>query len=239
MQKGYRKMGNVLMRKAIISIQDRCKYYNHELEEERKRLVRLNEKTLPTSHTLLILAVSPTDQPRLRLDQEVRDIDESLRRSKYCDRFTIHQKWAVRPDDLRRALLDHTPQILHFCEHGEGEPGIVLENETGQSQIVPTEAIANLFKLFADKGLECVVLNACYAEVQASAIAQHIPYVIGMSAAILDKTALKFSVGFYDALGAGWSYVEAFEMGKIAIATEGILEAHLPVLKQPPSPPTG
>jgi HEAT repeat protein len=217
---------------AIATIQARCKYYNHELEEERKRLAQLNEEKQLTVRTLLILAACPTDQARLRLDREVRDIDESLHRSKHRDRFHIQQKWAVRPDDLRRALLDHLPQILHFCGHGEGDPGIILENEAGKSQLVSTEAITNLFKLFADKGLECVVLNACYAEVQASAIAQHIPYVIGMSAAILDKAALKFSVGFYDALGAGWSYVEAFEMGKSAIATEGIPEAHLPVLKQ-------
>jgi hypothetical protein len=53
-----------------------------------------------------------------------------------------------------------------------------------------------------------------------------------MSADIFDKTALKFAMEFYDALGARWLYPEAFEMGKSAIATEGIPEAHLPVLKQ-------
>jgi HEAT repeat protein len=223
---------------SIRFIQSRCKYYNHELEEERKTIA--TPTTSETKHrTLLILASSPTDRAKLRLDREVRDINESLRRSQQRDRFTIQQKWAARPSDFRRALLDHTPQILHFCGHGEGEPGIIVENEAGKSQLVATEAIAHLFKLFADKGLECVVLNACYSEVQANAIAQHIPYVIGMSAAILDRTALKFSVGFYDALGAGWSYEEAFEMGKSAIATEGIPEAHLPVLKQQPSPHTG
>jgi len=182
--------------------------------------------------TILFLAASPADQVRLRLDQEVRDIDESLRRSRQRDRFTLQSQWAVRPKDLRRAILDHNPQIVHFCGHGEGEQGIILENATGKSQLVSTEAIADLFKLFADNGLECVVLNACYSEVQANAIAQHIPYVIGMSDAIFDKTALNFAVGFYDALGAGWSYEQAFEVGKSAIAIEGIPEADLPVLKQ-------
>jgi HEAT repeat protein len=185
-----------------------------------------------TRRTILILAASPTDQVRLRLDQEVRDIDKSLRRSLHRDRFTLQSQWAVRPRDLRRALLDYNPKIVQFCGHGEGEQGIVLENETGKSQLVSTEAIADLFKLFADKGLECVVLNACYSEVQANAIAQYIPYVIGMSDAIFDKTALKFAVGFYDALGAGWSCEQAFEMGKSAIAMEGIPEADLPILKQ-------
>lgn len=186
----------------------------------------------PGKRTILILAASPTDQVRLRLDQEVRDIDESLRRSLHRECFTLQSQWAVRPKDLRRALLDHNPQIVHFCGHGKGEQGIVLENEMGQSQKVSTEAITDLFKLFADKGLECVVLNACYAEVQANVIVQYIPHVIGMSDAIFDKTALKFAVGFYDALGAGWSYKRAFEMGRSAIAIEGIPEADFPVLKQ-------
>jgi hypothetical protein len=53
-----------------------------------------------------------------------------------------------------------------------------------------------------------------------------------MSDKILDKTALKLASGFYDALGAGLSYAEAFEIGKSAIATEGIPESHLPVLRQ-------
>jgi hypothetical protein len=53
-----------------------------------------------------------------------------------------------------------------------------------------------------------------------------------MSDEILDKTALKFASGFYDALGAGLSYTHAFEMGKSAIAIEGISESHLPVLRQ-------
>ncbi len=35
----------------------------------------------------------------------------------------------------------------------------------------------DLFELFADK-IECVVLNACYSEPQAKAIAQQIDYVI-------------------------------------------------------------
>jgi PIN domain nuclease of toxin-antitoxin system len=36
----------------------------------------------------------------------------------------------------------------------------------GQVELMPTEQLAGLFKLFASKGLECVLLNACYSEVQ-------------------------------------------------------------------------
>ena len=195
-----------------------------------------NQSTNPTDNpapksTILILASSPIDRARLRLDKEAREIDEGLRRSQKREQFTLEQKWAIRPDDLRRALLDFHPQIVHFCGHGSRDNGLVLENDTGEAQFVPTNALANLFKLFSKRGVECVVLNACYAEVQAEAISQHINYVVGMSEQISDRAAVKFAVGFYDALGAGWSYKDAFDMGCSAIALEGIPEELTPVLK--------
>jgi hypothetical protein len=180
---------------------------------------------------ILILAASPADQTRLRLDTEVREIDQGLRLGQQRSQFELQQRWAVRPDDLRRALLDLQPQVVHFCGHGEGAAGLVLEDELGKAKLVSTAALTSLFQLFSSRGLECVVLNACYSEVQAEAIAQHIPYVIGMNDAIGDTAAVKFSVGFYDALGAGWSYPEAYRLGCNAIALAGISQDSIPILK--------
>lgn len=77
---------------------------------------------------ILILAANPKTTPRLRLDEEVREIDEGLRRSKYRDQFEIQSRWAVRMRDLRRALLDVEPQIVHFTGHGK-EDGLLVEDE--------------------------------------------------------------------------------------------------------------
>jgi energy-coupling factor transporter ATP-binding protein EcfA2 len=181
--------------------------------------------------TILILASSPSDKARLRLDKEVREIEEGLRRSQHRHKFVLQQRWAVRPEDLRRALLDFKPQIVHFSGHGEGENGLLVENDAGLAQHLPTEALANLFKRFVDRGLECVVLNACYSEVQANAIAEHIDYVVGMNSAIGDDAAIKFAVGFYDELGAGYSYEDAYNGGCDAIALQGIPEQNTPVFK--------
>jgi hypothetical protein len=76
-----------------------------------------------------------------------------------------------------------------------------------------------------------VVLNACYSEQQAEAIAKHIDYVVGMKKAIGDEAAIKFAVGFYDALGAGMNYEIAFDFGRNAIDLRGIPEHLTPVLK--------
>jgi hypothetical protein len=107
---------------------------------------------------------------------------------------------------------------------------LVLEDDNGQLQLVSTESLGRLFRLFQDK-IECVLLNACYSEAQAEAIYQHINYVVGMNQAIGDRAAIKFAVGFYDALGAGRSYDDAYEFGRIAIDLENIPEYTTPVLK--------
>ena len=97
-------------------------------------------------------------------------------------------------------------------------------------QLVSTESLARLFKLFKDT-IECVVFNACYSEAQAEAIHQHIDCLVGMNKAIGDRAAIEFAVGFYDALGAGKSYEVAYEFGCSAIDLEGIPESLTPVIK--------
>ncbi|MBW4516789.1 MAG: CHAT domain-containing protein [Timaviella obliquedivisa GSE-PSE-MK23-08B] len=179
--------------------------------------------------TILILAANPTDTARLRLDQEEREIDDSLILARKRDYFDLKKRSAVKERDIRRALLRNEPQIVHFCGHGYGLDGLAVETDDGKTHLFPTEALAELFKLFKNQ-VECVVLNACFSEVQARAISQHIPYVVGMSQDIGDRTAVEFAVGFYDALGAGRTYREAYQFGCNAIATHKVSEALIPKL---------
>jgi hypothetical protein len=210
---------------------------------------------------ILFLAANPKNSASLRLDEEVREIDEGLTRAKQREQFELTQKWAVRPRDVQRAMLDLKPQIVHFSGHGVGvetpgdraqnsdrkltvvsdsstQPeGLMFEDETGQAKLVNAEAIAGLFELFADQ-VECVLLNACYSEVQAEAIARHVPYVIGMNQAVGDTAARVFAVGFYDALGAGRDIEFAYKFACNSILMEGIPENLTPVLKRRSDLPT-
>jgi CHAT domain len=179
---------------------------------------------------ILILLANPKNTDKLRLDQEVRGIQESLQRAKNREQFEVVTEWAVQVDDLRRALLNYQPTIVHFSGHGSQGQGLVLENNLGQMQVVSTESLARLFKLFQNH-VECVLLNACYSEDQAEAIHQHIDYVIGMNQAIGDKAAIEFAVGFYDALVAGRTYEDSFEVGCASIDLQGIPESQTPAIK--------
>lgn len=178
---------------------------------------------------ILILSANPRGTSQLRLDEERREIREGLRRSKKRDQFEIETAGAVRYRDIHRAILDYEPNIVHFSGHGAGKDGLIFEDQIGQVQLVDGEALAGLFELFA-KQVECVVLNACYSEVQAKAIAQHISYVIGMSQVIQDKTAIEFVIGFYDGLGFGETYEFSYKLGCNAIKMAGIPEHLTPQL---------
>jgi hypothetical protein len=55
-----------------------------------------------------------------------------------------------------------------------------------------------------------------------------------MNEAIGDEAAIKFAVGFYDAVAAGRDFEEAFAFGKSAIGMANIPEELTPVLKKKP-----
>lgn len=184
---------------------------------------------MPRRIRILVLAANPTDTTRLRLDEEVREIQDGIQRSSRRSKFEVLQQWAVRPRDIRRALLDFSPDIVHFCGHGAGAEGLVFENDHGETTLVSTDAITALFELFSDS-LKCVLLNACYSETQARTIAAHVPFVVGMSRNVGDKAAIEFAVGFYDALAAGKPVDMAFRFGCNAIQLAGIDEHCIPTL---------
>ncbi|MGB8702755.1 MAG: NB-ARC domain-containing protein, partial [Thermosynechococcaceae cyanobacterium] len=188
----------------------------------------------PEPQTILFLASNP-DGLR-QVGRELRDVKEGLRRSQYRDQFTLNPCLDVRTRDIQRALLDAPPQIIHFAGNGTGEAGLIFEDESGNPKLVDGAALAGLFALFAED-IRCVVLNGCYSDVQANAIAQHIEYVVGMRQEISAQAAIAFSVGFYDALGAGRDIEFAFGLGRSAIQMEGIPEHLIPILMQKTSHP--
>ncbi|ERT05991.1 CHAT domain protein [Lyngbya aestuarii BL J] len=147
---------------------------------------------------ILLLSANPRDTIRLRVDQELREIEEVLQNSINRDRFQLIPKTAVRTRDLQQIMLHNQPHIVHFSGHGQGNQGLVFEDIQGITKIVSTKALADLFGLFVSS-VECVVLNACYSVEQARAIADHVDYVVGMKQELGDQAAIAYSQGFYRA----------------------------------------
>lgn len=212
-----------------------------EIEDIRKQIgsidARLAELEQYTSHhsaqgaviAVLFLSADPTDASRLRLGEELREIQEKLQLAKLREQFELHQLVSARPADVSQALLDIQPKIVHFSGHGTATGALCFENQIGETHPIQPDALAALFEQFATQ-VNCVLLNACYSEIQANAIAKHVDYVVGMNRAIGDEAAISFAIGFYQALGAGRTIEEAYKLGCVQIRLQGIPEHLTPVL---------
>lgn len=206
---------------------------NHNPETSSVSSPKITQIQSNQQHKILILTAIPHG---LRLDNEIREIEEAIRRAANRDLFEIRIRTAVRPQDIRRAIAEEQPQIVHFCGHGLEDGRLLLEDDGGNNKPVAPEGLASLFKLHADY-VKCVLLNACYSEKPAVAISQYINYVIGMNNPIQDKAAITFAQGFYDGLGYKISsnhdvLQRAFDEGMVAIQMENLSQGSIPVLKK-------
>ncbi|MBD1935796.1 CHAT domain-containing protein [Microcoleus sp. FACHB-68] len=180
---------------------------------------------------ILILSANPIKTPQLRLDQEVREIKEVLQKARNRDSFEVLIETAVRTRDIQQIMLEHRPQIVHFCGHGDSSQGLAFEDIDGRVKFVTAKALSTLFWLCA-ADVECVVLNACYSVAQAKGIANHIKYVVAMRQAVGDKAAIEYARGFYLAIFSGKAYDIAHEFGRSAIQIENLGEEMTPIIKK-------
>jgi hypothetical protein len=218
-----------------------------EIEDIRKEIAAIEEQLIQIQNeqvdirtgisgekkmiTILFLAADPTNASRLRLGEELREIHEKLQLAKLRDQFKLEQRMSVRPVDIPQALLDVQPQIVHFSGHGTASGALCFENQIGEIHPIRPDALAALFEQFADQ-VSCVLLNACYSEIQSKAISAHIHYVIGMNQAIGDKAAIAFAIGFYQALGGGRTIEDAYKLGCVQLRLQNIPEHLTPVLNK-------
>lgn len=211
-----------------------------EIEDIRKELISIDEQLSGCStpvkisstqsiFSILFLSSDPKNAARLRLAEECREIQEKLRLAQLREKFELHERGSLRPVDISQALLDLNPQFVHFSGHGTANSELCFENQLGEVHVIKPDALAALFEQFSSQ-TNCVILNACYSEKQANAIARHIDYVIGMDKAIGDKAAIAFSIGFYQALGAGRTIEQAYKLGCVQIRLQNIDEHSTPVL---------
>jgi hypothetical protein len=169
-------------------------------------------------NTILFLSANPKGTDELDLIKECNIINQKIRASAGGrDLFKLEQRHDISIKALIEELLNYDPKILHFSGHGSEKSALIFTNEnTGQSEEVPPDALANLFKALSNK-IDVVFLNACYSEKQAKAIAKHINCVIGMSDAVYDTTAIEFASMFYLSLGFKKSVKEAFDLAAVQI----------------------
>lgn len=162
---------------------------------------------------ILFFGVRPLGTPPLRVDEEIREIRQTIKQGRQRDRITVETEWAVRPRDITQALMDFQPHFVHFAGHGGGDEGsFAAEDDVGCAHIIPVDGLVQAFRAVGDN-VRCVIVNACSTERLAQALTAVVPCVIGMRQPVGDRSAIRFSIGFYQALAAGKPVETAFDVG--------------------------
>jgi hypothetical protein len=181
---------------------------------------------------ILMLTANPAGSYQLELEKEHSRITKKLREK--TEQFSLIVHHAVNNTEFKELNETAKPNVLHFSGHGNSN-GIMLQNDDKNgAALLTARALDALFEYFADEGIlfKAVVLNACYTEDQAQAIANHVPYVIASTTAISDEAAIAFSVGFYFKLDAqGGNIEQSFRSGRTQAVTTGAEKAYFILFK--------
>jgi hypothetical protein len=160
---------------------------------------------------ILAMFASPKGLSAIRLGEEQRVMEQCISRGTRRSQVRLQCHHASTVDDLARALLERSYEIVHLSGHGDGS-GFVLENEAGETYVPPPAALALLFASHSPP-IRCVILNSCYSLTQGVLTALGVPFTIASERPLDDIAAIEFTRGFYDAIGAGHDVRKAYDAG--------------------------
>lgn len=195
--------------------------HEHSITQSQMQADIASLKAIPEKITILFMASNPVGTSQLRLDEEVRLIQERIRLSEYRDSIQFESRWAVRSSDILQAINETNPTIIHFSGHGAPTGEIVLQNPDGSPKFVAKDAMATAISTMSDT-VQLVVYNACFSEVQAKSVVEHINAAIGMNDSIPDDTACVFAAQLYSSIGFGYSIDKAFKQAIAELLLEGV-----------------
>lgn len=180
---------------------------------------------------VLYLMADPIRRNRLRVDAEVKNVVEEIRRSKYRDNITLHQSPAANLDSIIRGLNDHQPGIVHFSGHGNAD-GLATDDggvKRTKTQVVTFDLLGKALAA-TDNPPIVVVLNACRSAGARGALLGTAKAIIAMQNSISDFAAVAFAKMFYGGIASGQSLQSAFQQGCVAVESVSLGEAATPKL---------
>jgi CHAT domain len=180
---------------------------------------------------VLYLMASPIRRDALRVDMEVSNVSEEIRRSRFRDNIVLHQLPAANLDAIIRGLNDHRPRIVHFSGHGSRD-GIATDGggiKRVKRQFVTFDVLVKAFRA-TDTPPDVVVLNACDSAGARNKLLGTLKAIVVMQDSISDVGAVAFSTKFYGGIASGQSLKSSFEQGVIAVESVSLDEVSTPAL---------
>ena len=180
---------------------------------------------------VLYSTANPDSASPLRVDVEMRQVQEEVRRSKLRDNIALHYRPAANLKSIQDGLNDLSPGIVHFSGHGNYS-GIAVDHakvKPPSGKIVSFDLLAKAIKA-VDNPPHVVVLNACHSTEAKSAFLPPAKALVLMGDSISDFAATAFAAQFYAAIASGQSLQAAFDQGVVAVATVSLAEEKTPQL---------
>jgi CHAT domain len=199
----------------------RLRGHTAELEA---RLAAIPGARSPEEIDVLFVAASPdVGGPQLRLDREVREIQQRVRMSEHRNAVRFHWRLATQVTDLLQALNETRPHVVHFSGHGS-QDALIFEDDDGRARPLTNADLAQLLRISSDR-IRLALFNSCDSAAQAALACNYIDASIGMNAPVEDEAAKVFAGQFYNTLGFGKSLQVAFDQAELqvnlAIGTTG------------------
>lgn len=180
---------------------------------------------------VLYLTANPSKKYALRVEAEVRQVQEAVRGSKLRDNIALLYRPAADLDSIINGLNDHNPGIVHFSGHGYAG-GLSVDSaqvKRPRSKIITFDLLSKALAA-TDTPPSVIVLNACQSGGARKAFLPPAKAIIVMQDSISDLAATAFANKFYAAIASGQSLLSAFNQGKVAIEAVSIGEADTPAL---------
>jgi hypothetical protein len=165
---------------------------------------------------IMYVASNPSEASSLRLEQEINVLQGRFSAvSGEPIRFLTFPSLAF--EDFPVELSRLRPDVLHISAHGDERTGtLALSNEAGDPVRLAADALLAFLRIDPPR---LVYLNACDSEAIAEKMVELVPYAIGTSAPISNRSARAAAVTFYDRILRGATVQDAFDASEQMLAS--------------------